>query len=245
MIKIVGIHGKAGSGKSTVARVLQSLVPIEQGKAVIKAFATPLKLLCSEVYDYPHALNYSAEGKTVRPPWACFPFDQDIFPPEIPLSEYASTLPDFYKESSPWFQEDLDTINALVDSRIDDIHNVNKQPVTVGRILQTVGQAFRDVREDHWVNFMFSEIYKEEKGPAIVILEDVRYISEAQAILAHDGKLIKVTGRKNEAGRDTDHPSENDLDSFDKWTGVIENNGSFEELEMKVSELVKEGLFYK
>jgi hypothetical protein len=236
MLKLVGIHGKLGSGKSTVARMIAAHAQQKKIPAKIHAFAVPLKELCAEVYDYPHELNYADGGKAVRPAWASFPHEQKIFYPAISATMFQRSMPSGYSDFVQHMDQKLVDLNAHIAQKFDVIHNVKREPITVGRILQTVGQAFRDVMgEDHWVDLFLGEMYDSSRSKRVVIVEDVRYQNEARALMARGAKLINVT-RSGMGGdsRDALHPSEIGLDRFEGWAYTIVNNGDERALEEMV-----------
>lgn len=236
MLKLVGIHGKMGSGKSTVARLIAAHAQQKKIPAKIHAFAAPLKELCSEVYDYPFELNYADGGKAVRPAWACFPHEQKIFYPMISAAMFARSMPSGYSDFVQHLEQKLVDINAHIATQFNAIHNGKREPITVGRILQTVGQAFRDVMgEDHWVDLFLGEMYDSSRTRRVVIVEDVRYQNEARALMARGAKLINVVrpGMPGDS-RDALHPSEVGLDRFEGWSYTIVNGGDERALEEMV-----------
>ncbi len=56
---IIGIAGKMGSGKTTVAKKLREILPDFE----IKSFGNKIKQECSENFNYPLDWNYTIEGK--------------------------------------------------------------------------------------------------------------------------------------------------------------------------------------
>ena len=58
---IIGIHGKAGHGKDTIASMIQSTVGSDS--SVIVAFATPIKSVCEYLFDFTQEDMSSQEGK--------------------------------------------------------------------------------------------------------------------------------------------------------------------------------------
>jgi hypothetical protein len=74
-----------------------------------------------------------------------------------------------------------------------------------------------------------------EKGENVVIT-DVRFPNEAQAILDAGGQLWRV----ERPGLETsDHASETSLDDWDRWDQVIDNDGTISDLYSRVYEAVK------
>lgn len=106
--------------------------------------------------------------------------------------------------------------------------------LTNREILQKIGTSFRKLfGEDIWIKVLFK--YLECNGlDKNYIITDVRYKNEAKAIKEKGGILIRVN--RNTDSNDT-HQSEVDLDDYDKFDFIIDNNGSVEELIKKVIEI--------
>ena len=62
-LKLIGVHGKARSGKDTFARVL-----VEEHGFVRTAFADPLKAAASILFNWPPELAFSDEIKSYKSP---------------------------------------------------------------------------------------------------------------------------------------------------------------------------------
>lgn len=106
--------------------------------------------------------------------------------------------------------------------------------LTNREILQKIGTSFRELfGEDIWIKALFKhlECIGFDKN---YIITDVRYKNEAKAIKEKGGILIRVN--RNTDSNDT-HQSEVDLDDYDKFDFIIDNNGSVEELIKKVIEI--------
>jgi hypothetical protein len=103
----------------------------------------------------------------------------------------------------------------------------------VRRFLQDLGLGAREVfGEDFWVKQAVAGVGKKD-----VVFSDVRFHSEAEALHALGGKLIRIDrpGRVAEG-----HVSETALAGFDGWDAVIVNDGTVQDLEDKVVAQVKE-----
>jgi hypothetical protein len=104
----------------------------------------------------------------------------------------------------------------------------------VRKFLQDLGVGARKVfGEDFWVKQAVEGIRKGQD----VVFSDVRFHSEAEALQALGGKLIRIDrpGRVAEG-----HVSETALAGFDGWDAVIVNDGTVQDLEAKVVAQVKE-----
>lgn len=178
---IIGISGKIGSGKDTVAGIIIDNKP----KYTRKAFGDKLKKAVALLTGAPENLMYTQEGK------------------EVYLSGW---------------------------------------DMTVGQFQQKLGtEAMRDViHKDGWVLALMSDYIEDYNW----IISDVRFKNEAEAIREKGGLLIRVNGdpakvRANST-RDMTHQSEVDLDDWEDWDAVIENNGTLLELQNKIKKLIND-----
>lgn len=106
--------------------------------------------------------------------------------------------------------------------------------MTVREVLQFVGtELFRNQMDpDIWLNSVFLKPWDEDD---VVIIADARFPNEAKLGREH-GLLINVlrdTGIENDG-----HASENALADYDGYHYVVENNGSFEDLAMRLGDIL-------
>ena len=101
---------------------------------------------------------------------------------------------------------------------------------------RTLLQAWGDVRRfqnpNYWIEKLFSEI---EKSPKIII-SDCRFIKEIEEIKKRGGLIFKI--ERNTPFKDS-HPSENEIDFYQFYDAVIDNNGTIEDLYKKLDEIAK------
>ena len=159
------------------------------------SFATALKTLVSSIYGFPYTLCYIAVGK-------------NTIPAEDPRPIVDSDLP------VPLTESQLTYVNSAISRTIN-------RPYTIGRILQIVGQAFRDVDEDYWIKCLQKYMVPE----VCYIIDDVRYPNEAQWIKDSKGLVGLVISMVPPAiadeGRLQSHESEVSLDDFKDWNFVL------------------------
>ena len=247
---IIGINGYIGSGKDTVGALIQKLtrpvlagdkgikndegdiVPLMFGNSdwQIKKFAEKLKQVASLLTGIPREKFEDQEFKKTF-------LDSDW--------DYNYRLP----------RETLDQENVYWELR----------QMTVREFLQKLGtEAIRDgVHTNAWVNALFAD-YKptmtyrmmmvdytktdepfEQVGDSFPvypnwIITDARFPNEAQAIKNRGGIVIRINRQLEEVSYQTleqRHPSETSLDDWE-FDHVIENNGTLQELEVKVKELL-------
>ena len=95
--------------------------------------------------------------------------------------------------------------------------------MTVREFLQRLGTAVRkEIDPEFWVKALFNTYTKNN-----IIIADVRFPNEAEAIKARGGKLIRIERPGAGAGN---HISETALDDYTGWDIVIDNVGTLEDL---------------
>lgn len=98
----------------------------------------------------------------------------------------------------------------------------------VRRFLQELGVGARTVLgEQVWIDALFQAISPFDR----VVIPDVRFCNEAEAIRKHGGKLVRIM-RPGHAG--DLHVSERELDGWDDWDLIVDNSGTLIELEAAV-----------
>lgn len=99
--------------------------------------------------------------------------------------------------------------------------------------LQRLGVALRThIDEDVWV----LPVLRAAAGLGDVVITDVRFPNEAEAIWAAGGRLVKVV--RPGFGPANDHESELALADW-SWDAVLVNDGTLDDLEVKVVELLE------
>lgn len=143
-------------------------------------------------------------------------------------------------ETYRYFSKEEDAKKALTDP-VNEI--IFSYVPTYGEFLQKVGtDLFRINWPQTWINALFAKYSQESKW----FITDVRFPNEVQAIKDRGGLLIKVNRDLNLEGRDSKHHSETALDHYTDWHYILDNNGTFEELNAQVLELInKENLYEK
>lgn len=99
--------------------------------------------------------------------------------------------------------------------------------ISYRQLLQSLGEAVRgQINENFWVHSMLAT-YEDSD---FWIVSDVRYKNEAEELLSRKAVLIRV----NREGLETDtHISETDLDNFEKFDFVLDNDSDLEGLFIK------------
>lgn len=194
MIKLIGITGRARSGKDTVANYLENLIPC----SVIYSLASPIKRMTFALLE-------------------------------------ADTLAEQ---------------RELMENKEEPIDWLGHSPRELLQVFGTEG-ARENLGQDFWLKFLdrFCENTREleaaftnedEIYPIYVLVPDVRFVNEAKHIKDKEGIIIKVQGDEERSANVRDHASEKGI-SIRYVDHIIENDGTLEELEDKVKQLVKEG----
>lgn len=194
MIKLIGITGRARSGKDTVAGYMEDMIP------------------CS--------VRYSLASPIKRAVFSMLEADK--------LAEQ----------------------RELMERKEDTIDWLGHSPRELLQVFGTEG-AREHLGEDFWLKFLdrFCQNTREleatfndddEVYPIYVLVPDVRFNNEAKHIKDKEGIVIKVQGGEDRSKDVRDHASEKGI-SIRYVDHIIENDGTLEDLQDKVKQLIKEG----
>jgi hypothetical protein len=109
---------------------------------------------------------------------------------------------------------------------------------SVRRLLQTLGTEWgRQVINPYiWINLLEREVERLKNNLDVIIIDDMRFLNEFNAVRKMGGKTIYLDRKIN---YETDHVSEGQLDSFkESFDYIVENSGSLEELRQIAFEIV-------
>jgi hypothetical protein len=201
MVKLVGIAGKMGSGKTSLALLIKQQLVLTTGeKWYSAAFGDSLKVLVAKIYGVPSALCYSEHGKSMCPPSGVpKPIEKDDLP--YPLSDLTG----------------VQHVNDVLLQESDQNHSL-------GRLLQITGEAFRTyVDPDYWVKALEFDL-----DPTLnYVIDDVRYPNEYEWFyrtrVGIVGRVVSTDITTTYCGRDANHKSETALDDCVKWDFELEN----------------------
>lgn len=110
----------------------------------------------------------------------------------------------------------------------DDVF-VNKTNLS-REILQSVGESMKiKYGEDLWVNYLIDTMkMHQQRGVQAFVITDVRFKYEAEALnyltFGYNTRLIRIDGYQYTQTGDARHISETDLDDYDKFDYVLNNN---------------------
>jgi hypothetical protein len=151
---------------------------------------------------------------------------------------FADPLKALAKEANPIILSNMMTnvglgsgkLSKLVDQLGWDAAKV--QFPAVRQFLQDLGLGARKVfGPDFWVNVAMESIGDFDN----VVIPDVRFVNEAEAIKYHGGKMVKIVRPGKVA---SGHISETALLDYE-FDVTVENSGSVVELQQKITELAR------
>jgi len=197
---IIGLAGKKGAGKDSVARYIYGKVAVKRHFCRYFEVNTNNELIVNSSVDFTGLEKYVA------------------------LFAFADTLRDIV--SIIFGIDRNDTLvkkDAFTKYKWEDMPtNVGKSGyMTVRDILQYFGTDIaRKINNDCWIDATFENINTVKSK--LSIITDVRFVNEVEAIKRAGGKVIKLTrGDVNDT-----HISENDLNSYNNFDMICDNRFS-------------------
>jgi hypothetical protein len=107
----------------------------------------------------------------------------------------------------------------------------------VRRTLQEIGQGVRTLDPDFWIRILLEKVDNAEKWNLPLVVTDVRYRNEADALKARGFRLVRVTRPGNSSAEGPlSHLSERDLDRYTP-DAMVYNGGSLAELHQRADAL--------
>lgn len=241
---LIGLSGKMGSGKDTVAAIINFLVSnpglsnktiahlltnpshtMSPGEYTIKKFAGKLKEIASMLTGYP--VHYFEDQD----------FKKEFLPEEWDYYVAITEGVDYNESKKFSTKEDAELMLSFTRSAFERLEiktSIEKRQMTVRQLLQELGtDAMRmGLHPNVWVNALLADYNPPKMSqdfPSKWLVTDVRFENEAQAIKERGGVLLRVN-RDVETGT---HPSETSLDEY-KFDYTISNKGSMEDLVIAV-----------
>lgn len=220
-LNIIGLLGEAGAGKDTAGKYLCDIHP-----GVTLAFAGKLKEICGEMFDLSSEDVNTEAGKSAPSSFPCFKC------PRCGSTNVESVTLD----------RDMNGECKLCGT-LGEI-KVFKGTWTPRAILQHVGtEGFRAVDPNVWARYAINQarqILKAKKPPRFVVITDVRFRSEVEAIWKVGGAVWRIQ-RPEADGAATDggikgHASEAEQATIpsSELQAVVVNDGSLETLRARL-----------
>jgi len=196
---IIGISGKARSGKDTFATMLATALNKESRPSyIMMAFANELKLRCQAAFDLTFEQLWGEDKEK---------YDQRYPKPRGPLPYCAGN------------RDDGKGLEVLEE----------RKHWTAREIMQDYGAFYRTIDNQFWIKNLFK--VAKDKEYTRVIVTDVRYINEADYIIDNGGYVIRVERENKDSVHNQEHPSEVELDGYNRFDFTIDNSGTLEQLE--------------
>lgn len=209
---IIGFAGKAATGKTTAAHYMAPLLD-KECKVIPMAM-----VLRDEVEAFLRAVG------------------ADAFVPLV-YGDQDDKVRVFYVDTQQALQECPKWAHFMAEhAEIQD--RPGETAVTVRRILQWWGTEYRRNEDpDYWTKAWSRKIEQFDLGRTHVLIDDVRFMNELNAIKAHGGLIVKIV-RPGFDGANN-HASETSLDDYAAWDETILNDGTLEEFREKVRALAE------
>lgn len=214
---IIGICGKAGSGKDTVADIL-----VRDLGFVKVAFADPLKRVCKDIFNFSDEQLWGPSEKRNEPDFRYLrtPHQQGFDPvdgrPTTIDAQYLTPRYALQQLGTEWGRD------CYPDIWIEYAMRIAKE-LMAGRGSYTAKKGL-DYAIDGGGHYL---------KPAGVVISDVRFVNEVEGLKARGAKVIRIhrplQGLKGVAGA---HRSETEMDSIpaELFDEVLKNDGSLEDL---------------
>lgn len=209
MSKIIGISGKMGSGKDTLAAIMQYHIAKHEvekhglSPTLMPSFSHFVSGASLPRYDGWESKRFADKLKECA-----------ALILGIPRHRFEDQ--DFKKENLPseWDRSGL--------------------PMTYREFLQELGtEGARSIHPQFWVNALFSDFKENSKW----ILTDARFPNEADAIKERDGVMVQVI-RTVDRPVGASHASETAMDGYQGYDYTIMNNGTLEDLSRQALSLL-------
>ena len=207
--QVILLGHKARVGKDTSAGFLESFGYIRY------AFADKLKATVSDLYDFTEEQMYG-EDKDLEDTRFLNNIDNPLIFDEIYVGQDGS-------------------VQRSRARRNPDYRSF----LTPRRILQRFGQDQRLIYPDIWAQYVFNEIEKSDHN--VFVITDFRFkneytVARRWADLSFNNQLFTVKINRPGVSLHTgsNDISENDLNDFDEWDYIIENDSTLEDLAIEV-----------
>ena len=212
MGKLIGVSGKKGSGKSTVTAIIRAI-------DLYYVLGRPNNTLHTFVHSCIIPNTFSSFHNVGQSTFAERQFAGS-------LKEGVAAIFDIgvFNFESQHFKQ----LNSPIKKE-------GGENYTWRELLQLFGTEIgRQINPNFWTDVLFSKFDPERDN---WIVSDVRFKNEAEAIKERNGFLIRIN--RNTESLDN-HQSEIDLDNYQGFDVVIDNNGTIDELIEKVHQVMKD-----
>lgn len=197
-MKVIGIVGRAGSGKDSLANHLRRCY----GSGVKLSFAAPLKRLCCRLFGWDQRMLVEMDG---TPEGLAYKEAPSEHPPLAWTWELAvEVCRDQFGHAAPHYVEHLRRELSKIEPSW-----------TRRQILQHVGtECFRALDPLHWVKRAMQQVDEVSGSADFAVFTDLRFQNEADAIRERGGAIVRTVCEGREGTLHRDHASEVGVDSI-------------------------------
>lgn len=117
---------------------------------------------------------------------------------------------------------------------------IKPTPPDIRILLQWVGQRRREQDEDYWIKQIRVAIRRDLSASTdSIVIPDIRFENEASLMREFSGEVWHVSRLCPSNVPHAGHISERFADEYRKWDARIENNGTLDDLERTVADIMK------
>ena len=109
------------------------------------------------------------------------------------------------------------------------------------KLLQDIGTAGTNYNRDIWADKVVDRIQEwslQSSDNQLAVVTDTRYPNEIQRIKHEFSDVVTIRITRDSVEK-LKHPSETALDQWTDWDYLVENNGSLEEFQKKILEIME------
>ena len=144
----------------------------------------------------------------------------------------AEVIAEYYDAATFAFADDIKTIAY-------NYFGWHGEKDELGRkLLQDIGTAGRNYNRDLWANKTVDRIQEWSRDNQLAVVTDTRYPNEIQRVKREFSDVVTIRITRDSVKK-LKHPSETALDQWTDWDYLVENNGSLEEFQKKILDIME------
>ena len=106
------------------------------------------------------------------------------------------------------------------------------------KLLQDIGTTGRNYNRDLWANKTVDRIQEWSRDNQLAVVTDTRYPNEIQRVKREFSDVVTIRITRDSVKK-LKHPSETALDQWTEWDYVVGNDGTKEEFQRKILEIME------